>query len=334
MSVMSMRPEEKAAALVVAVGSKAASGMLEYLSDDEVEQLASEVAKIGRLLPETVDQVFSEVYEEATAQQLLAAGGIDYARDMLVDWKGDRGHEIVERLITDAEAKPFGFVRKSDPEKLSAVLAEEHPQTVALVLAHQPAAYAATVLRFFDADVQAEIALRVGTMGKTSPDVIRSIESYLAGQVGPEPRAELAIRGGIEELADVLNNSDKDTEKAILERLGTIDSDLAEEVQALMFVFDDIITLDDRAIQRVLQDVNAQDLALAMKGIGTEVSDAIVRNMSQRAAESLKEEIELLGPARRSDVEAARRKVVAAVRLLEEAGEIVISRGGESELIE
>jgi flagellar motor switch protein FliG len=308
--------------------------MLEFLSDDEVEQLASEVAKIGRLLPETVDQVFTEVYEEATAQQLLAAGGIDYARDMLVDWKGDRGHEIVERLISDAEATPFGFVRKSDPEKLSAVLAEEHPQAIALVLAHQPAAYAATVLGFFDAETQAEIALRVGTMGKTSPDVIRAIESYLAGQVSPEPRADLAIRGGIEELADVLNNSDKGTEKAILERLNAIDSQLAEEVQALMFVFDDITTLDDRAIQRVLQDVNAQDLALAMKGIGAEVNDAIVRNMSQRAAESLKEEIELLGPARRSDVEAARRKVVAAVRLLEEAGEIVISRGGESELIE
>ncbi len=331
---MSMKPEQKAAALVVAVGSKAASGMLEYLSDDEVEQLASEVAKIGRLLPETVDEVFTEVYEEATAQQLLAAGGIDYARDLLVDWKGERGHEIIERLITDIEATPFGFVRKSNPEKLSAVLAEEHPQTVALVLAHQPAAYAATVLGFFDAEVQAEIALRVGTMGKTSPEVIRTIEAYLAGQVAPEPRAELAVRGGIEELADVLNNSDKDTEKAILERLGAIDSELAEEVQALMFVFEDIITLDDRAIQRVLQDVNAQDLALAMKGISSEVNDAIVRNMSQRAAESLKEEIELLGPARRSDVEAARRKVVAAVRLLEEAGEIVISRGGESELIE
>lgn len=331
---MGMKPEQKAAALVVAVGSKAASGMLEFLSDDEVEQLASEVAKIGRLLPETVDEVFGEVYEEATAQQLLAAGGIDYAKEMLVDWKGDRGHEIIERLITDIEATPFGFVRKSNPEKLSTVLAEEHPQTVALVLAHQPAAYSATVLGFFDAEEQAEIALRVGTMGKTSPDVIRAIEAYLQGHVTVEPRSELAARGGIEELADVLNNSDKDTEKAILERLGAIDSELAEEVQALMFVFEDIITLDDRAIQRVLQDVNAQDLALAMKGIGSEVSDVIVRNMSQRASESLMEEIELLGPARRSDVEAARRKVVAAIRLLEEAGEIVISRGGESELIE
>lgn len=329
-----MKPEQKAAALVVAVGSKAASGMLEFLSEDEVEQLASEVAKIGRLLPETVDEVFTEVYEEATAQQLLANGGIDYAREMLVDWKGDRGHEIIERLITDIEATPFGFVRKSNPEKLSAVLAEEHPQAVALVLAHQPAAYSATVLGFFEPEEQAEIALRVGTMGKTSPEVIRVIEAFLQGQVTVEPRAELAVRGGVEELADVLNNSDKETEKAILERLNTIDSELAEEVQALMFVFEDIITLDDRAIQRVLQDVNAQDLALAMKGIGSEVSDALVRNMSQRASESLMEEIELLGPARRSDVEAARRKVVAAVRLLEEAGEIVISRGGESELIE
>ncbi len=329
-----MRPEEKAAALVVAVGSKAASGMLEYLNDDEVERLATEVAKIGRLHPETVDAVFTEVYEEATAQQLLAAGGIDYAREMLVDWRGERGHEIVERLISDLEATPFGFVRKSNPEKLSKILAEEHPQTVALVLAHQPASFAATVLGFFDDEIQAEIALRVGTMGKTSPDVIRSIESYLQSQVGPEPRTELAVRGGIEELAEVLNNSNKETEKAILERLAAIDSDLAEEVQALMFVFADIITLDDRAIQRVLQDVNTQELALAMKGIGSEVSDAIVRNMSSRAAESLKEEIELLGPSRRSDVEAARRKVVAAVRLLEETGEIVISRGGESELIE
>lgn len=329
-----MRPEEKAAALVVAVGSKAAAGVLEHLSEDEVEQLAGEVAKIGRLHPDTVEQVFTEVYEEATAHQLLAAGGIDYAREMLVDWKGDRGNEIVERLITDIEATPFGFVRKSNPEKLSAVLAEEHPQAVALVLAHQPAAYAATVLGYFDAETQAEIALRVGTMGKTSPDVIRTIESFLQSQVTPEQRTELATLGGIEELADVLNNSDKTTEKAILERLGAIDSDLAEEVQALMFIFDDITTLDDRAIQRVLQDVNAQELALAMKGVSSEVNDAIVRNMSQRAAESLKEEIELLGPARRPDVEAARRKVVAAVRLLEEAGEIVISRGGESDLIE
>lgn len=329
-----MKPEEKAAALVVAVGSKAASGMLEYLNDDEVERLAGEVAKIGRLHPETVDAVFSEVYEEATAQQLLAAGGIDYAREMLVDWKGERGHEIVERLITDLEATPFGFIRKCDPEKLSSVLTEEHPQTVALVLAHQPASYAATVLGFFEEDIQAEIALRVGTMGKASPEVIRGIESHLQGQVGPEPQADLAIRGGIEELANVLNSSDKATEKAILERLNSIDSALAEEVQALMFVFDDIITLDDRAIQRVLQDVNTQELALAMKGVSSEVSDAIVRNMSQRAAESLNEEIELLGPSRRSDVEAARRKVVGAVRMLEEAGEIVISRSGESELIE
>ena len=314
-----MKPEEKAAALVVAVGSKAASGMLEFLNEDEVERLAGEVAKIGRLQPEIINAVFSEVYEEATAQQLLAAGGIDYAREMLVDWKGERGHEIIERLVTDLEATPFGFVRKCDPEKLSAVLAEEHPQTVALVLAHQPAPYAATVLGFFDEDEQAEIALRVGTMGKASPDVVRAIESHLQSQVRPEPQADLAIRGGIEELANVLNNSDKATERAILERLNDIDSALAEEVRALMFVFEDIITLDDRGIQRVLQDVNTH---------------AIVRNMSQRAAESLNEEIELLGPSRRTDVEAARRKVVAAIRLLEESGEIVISRGGESELIE
>lgn len=331
----SLRPEEKAAALVVAVGSSAASGMLDHLSEEEVERLAGEVAKIGRLRPETIDIVFREVYDAAQSDEVYAAGGVDYARDLLTQWNSTAGPEMLERMINDLDAVPFGFVRQVKAEKLGDVLAGEHPQTVAVVLAHQPAAYAATVLRAFDEDFQAQVALRVGKMGKISTEVIRSIESVLRGRLGPVTRDDGGVaRGGVKELANVLNNSDRDTERAVMERLREIDQDLADEVRALMFVFDDLVTLDDRSIQRILQDVATQELALAMKGAEEELADAIMRNMSSRAKESLLEEIDLLGPVRRSDVEAARTKVIAAVRLLEEAGEIVISRGEENELIE
>ena len=331
----SLRPEEKAAALVVAVGSSAASGMLDHLSEDEVEQLATEVAKIGRLRPETIDVVFREVYDAAHSEEVYAAGGVDYARDMLTQWDSQNGPELVERMISDLDAVPFGFARQVSAEKLGDVLAGEHPQTVAVVLAHQPAAYAATVLKAFDEDFQAQVAFRVGKMGKISTDVIRSIEGVLRNRLGPITHDDSGVaRGGVKELANVLNSSDRDTERAVMERLRDIDQELAEEVRALMFVFDDLVTLDDRSIQRILQDVAAQELALAMKGADDEVSDAIMRNMSSRAKESLLEEIDLLGPVRRSDVEAARTKVIAAVRLLEEAGEIVIARGEENELIE
>jgi flagellar motor switch protein FliG len=329
-----LRPEEKAAALVVAVGSSAASGMLAHLSEDEVEVLATEVAKIGKLKPETIDQVFQEVYEAARSDDVFAAGGVDYARDMLTQWSSTQGPELIERMMNDLDSVPFGFVRQIDPAQLGELLAGEHPQTVAVILAHQPAAYAATVLKAFDEDFQAQVAVRVGKMGRISGEIIRSIENVLKGRLGPVATEEAIVRGGVKELANVLNNSDRATERSVLERLREIDQELAEEVRALMFVFDDIVTLDDRSIQRVLQDVNTQELALAMKGANADLSDAIMRNMSQRAKEALLEEIDLLGPVRRSDVDAARTKVIAAVRMLEEMGEIVISRGEENELIE
>ncbi len=332
----SLRPEEKAAALVVAVGSSAASGMLDHLSEDEVEALATEVAKIGKLRPETIDLVFQEVYDAAQSHEVFASGGVDYARDMLTQWNSAQGPEMIERMISDLDAVPFGFVRQVRAEQLGDVLEGEHPQTVAVILAHQPAAYAATVLKGFDEDFQAQVAVRVGKMGRISEAVIRSIEGILKTRLGPvtSEDASATARGGVKELANVLNNSDRNTERAVMERLRDIDEELADEVRALMFVFDDLVTLDDRSIQRVLQDVNAQELALALKGANDEVTDAIMRNMSQRAKESLLEEIDLLGPVRRSDVDVARTKVIAAVRLLEEAGEIVISRGEENELIE
>ena len=334
MTSMDLKPEQKAAALVVAVGSQAAAGLLQFLSEEEVEQLAAEVAKIGRLRPETIDAVLDEVATEAEAQRLLAAGGIDYARELLTEWKGSRGAEIIDRLMADLDVVPFNFVRDIDSEQLVHILKDEHPQTVALILADQPASYSARVLAGFGPIKQADIAFRVGTMGRTSPEVIGRVEEALQGKLGTVTTAEISTAGGIEDLAEVLNNTDRTTEKSILERLNRLDPELAEQVRALMFIFEDIVTLDDKSIQRVLQDVETKELALAMKGVQNDVREAIVRNMSQRAAETLTEELELLGAVRRADVEGAQGRIVASVRRLEEAGEIIISRAGESDLIE
>lgn len=334
MTSVELRSEQKAAALVVAVGSKLASNLLQFLSEDEVEALAAEVAKIGRLRPETLESVLQEVYHEAATQQLLASGGIDYARELLTEWKGSRAGEIIERLLADLHVTPFNFVRDIDPEQLVHILKDEHPQTVALILAHQPASYAASVLRGLDSEMQSEVALRVGTMGRTSPEVIKQVELALEGRLGSVSSAEVTVRGGVEDLAEVLNNSDRTTEKAILESLHRFDAALADQVRALMFIFDDITTLDDRSVQEVLKHVDGKDLAVAMKGVADQVRDVILRNMSQRASETLLEEIELLGPTRRSDIDAAQTSVVAVVRRLEDAGDIVITRAGEGDLVE
>ncbi|GBE25561.1 MAG TPA: flagellar motor switch protein FliG [Actinobacteria bacterium] len=331
---LTLAPPQKAAALLVAVGADAASSIMQYLTEQEVETLAAEIASIGRLHPDTVESVLEEVYQEAASQQLITAGGIDYARELLTSWKGSKGAEIIDRLVADLDVLPFGFVRDIDPEQLVHLLKDEHPQTIALILVYQPPSYSASVIRGFDPALQAEVALRVGTMGKTSPAVIQRVERALQSRLGNVSAAEVSVRGGVEDLAEVLNNSDRTTEKAILEKLATSDPILTEQVRALMFIFEDVVSLDDRSIQLVLQQVDTKDLAMAMKGVAANVRDTIMKNMSQRAAESLVEEIELLGPVRRSDVEVAQTAIVAAVRRLEEAGQIVISRAGEGDLVE
>ena len=329
-----LRPEQKAAALVVAVGSGLASNVLQYLSEDEVEALAVEVSRIGRLQPETVETVLQEVYQETAAQRLLAAGGIDYARELLTAWESNRGAEIIDRLMADLNVTPFNFVRNIEADQLVHIIKEEHPQTIALILAYQNPAFAAEVLRGLEPDLQAEVALRMGTMGRTSPEVIKRVEDALHSRLGTVSSAEVTVRGGVEDLAAVLNNTDRTTERAILERLSGQDAQLAEDVRALMFVFEDVASLDDRSIQQVLKHVETRDLAYAMKGVSEDVRDAILRNMSERASETLLEESELLGAVRRTDVEAAQSQIVAVVRRLEESGEIIVGRGGEGDLIE
>lgn len=329
-----LKSAEKAAALVVALGPTAASQVMGYLTEDEVERLAEEVARIGILDQTVLDDVVSEAYTEAQSRRGTPMGGIEYARSLLNEWQGAKGAEILDRLMADLTVAPFGFVRDIDPDQLVHILQDEHPQTVALIMAYQPPNHTARVLAGFDPEMQVDVALRLGSMGRTSPTVIAKVEDALRGRLGTVHSSEVTVRGGVADLAEVLNNSDRATEKGILEKLSERDPELAEEVRALMFVFEDIEHLDPKTIQRVLQELETRDLALAMKGVSKSVADLISSNMSSRASQALAEEIELLGAVRRADVEKAQNVVVAAIRRLEEAGEIVIARAGESDLIE
>lgn len=328
MKIDELTRAQRAAAVVVVLGPEVAAPILEHLSDAEVEQLALEVATLGEVPAEQVRRILEEFYEDAVAHRELVQGGVIHARRLLRRWRGERGDEIVDRLISTVHIAPFNFLRHHDAEQLVQYLQEEHPQTIALVLAHLPPKNAAGVLAGLEPEVQREVALRVATMDRTSPEVIERVEMAMQSRLGaarsPE---EFTKKGGVRDLAAMLNNSDRGTERAILADLDASDAELAEQVRALMFVFEDIAALDDRAIQTVLRRVDMKQLTLAMKGVRADVREAILRNMSERAALTLKEELELLGPVRIRDVEAAQSEVVRTVRQLEDEGAIIVSRG-------
>lgn len=332
MSNHGLRPEQKAATLMLAVGSRAAANVLQYLSEEEVEALATEVTRLGTVEAEIVDSVMSEARQEASSRTGAAVGDINSARKILSEWQGRSGNDIIGR-IADAPS-PFSFVKSMDTEILAQLFADEHPQIAAQILSHQSPEFAASVLQRLDEDLQADISVRIATMGRTTPEVIVHFEEAVRERLGHAPSRQLEQRSGAESLASLLNNTSKEMEQAIIERLKEVDPELAEKVQALMFVFEDVAGLDDRSIQAILKDVETTDLATAMKGVGPNVSDTIFRNLSKRAGEALAEEIDLMGPVRRSEVAEAQARVVAEIRRLEEAGEIVLGRGGEDDLVE
>lgn len=328
MKIDELTRAQRAAVVVVVLGPEASAPMLEHLSDSEVEQLALEVATLGEVPAEEVRRILEQFYEEAVAHRELIRGGVLHARNLLTHWRGERGEEIINRLISTVHIAPFNFLRHHDEDQLVQYLQEEHPQTIALVLAHLPPKNAAGVLARLDANIQRNVATRIATMDRTSPEVIERVEAALQLRLGaarsPE---EFTKKGGVRDLAAMLNNSDRGTERAILHDLDEVDTDLAEQVRALMFVFEDITSLEDRQVQTVLRRVDMKQLALAMKGVRNDVRQTILRNMSERAALTLTEELELMGPVRVRDVEAAQSDIVAVIRQLEDEGEIIISRG-------
>lgn len=325
---------EKAAILLVSLGADASAAVFQHLRQEEIDDLTLEIAGLGHIAPERKSAVVEEFYETALAQEYISEGGLEYARQVLEKALGnDRANEVMSRLSSAIQVSPFEFLRRTDASQIINVIANEHPQTVALILAYLPADTAGQVVSALPHELQADVAMRIALMDRTAPEVIREIERVLERKLSSVINQDFTSAGGLRSLVDVLNQVDRSTERTILENLEEQNPELADEVRRLMFLFEDITLLDDRSIQQVLRDVDSKELALALKGTPDEVQDAIFRNMSERAALNIKEDLEFMGPVRVKDVEDAQQKVVAVIRRLEESGSIVIARGSEDQLV-
>lgn len=322
---------QKAAMLLVQLGKERSAKVLRSMRDTEVEELMAEVANLDAPDAKSMDDVLVEFVEMATGRLAIGAGGSDFARALLEESLGaQRAAEIMGRLSTARSDRPFDFLRQVDPRQTVTFLQDEHPQTVALVLAHMPSEHAAMVLSGLPEELQGTVAHRIAVMDRTSPEVVRKVEEALERRLSALLHsASTSASGGVQPLVDILNRSDRATERLILEALETQDAELAEEVRSRMFVFEDLTTLDDRSVQLVLREVDQKDLAVALKGVRGDVRDKILKNMSERAATNLQEEIDLLGPVRLKTVEESQANVVRVIRALEESGQIVLSRGGD-----
>lgn len=331
MTAAELTRPQKAAAVMLALPKDKAAKIMAHLSETEVEQLTLEIATLRRIPPHELQRVIEEFHTEAVAHQYLVSGGVDHAREILRAIHGSQADDIVDRLLASVRTTPFNFLQMHEPAEVLQHLRDENPQTLAVVLSHLPTRFAAQVMAGLPQDQQGQVARRIATLGRTTPDVVMKVERALQRRFGDVRRRSNSGRGGVKELASLLNQSDRSTEKAILAALELDDPRLADEVRALMFVFEDIVVLDDRQVQDVLRHVDGKTLALALKGVGEDVSDHVRRNLSERARLTLDEEADLLGAVPRRDVEAAQSEVVQVIRRLEEEGSLVISRGGEGD---
>ncbi|UMZ73357.1 flagellar motor switch protein FliG [Natranaerofaba carboxydovora] len=329
-----LTPRQKAAVLMISLGSDTSAEVMKHLSEEEIEQLTLEIANVRKVESEKREEVIEEFHSMAVAQDYISQGGIGYAKDVLERALGSqKAMDIIERLTSSLQVRPFEFMRKTDPSQVINFIQNEHPQTIALILAYLPAEQASMILSALPSEKQADIARRVAVMERTSPEVIKDIEKILERKLSSVMSQDYTQAGGIESVVEVLNNVDRATEKTILETLETQDPELAEEIKKRLFVFDDIVHLDDRSIQRVIREVEQKDLTLALKVAGEEVKDRLFKNMSKRMGELVQEEMDYMGPVRLRDVEEAQQKIVNVIRSLEESGEIVISRGREDDVI-
>jgi flagellar motor switch protein FliG len=326
---------QKTAILFITLGPDAAAPIIKKLPEREIQKITYEIANMNTVKNDLKQEILSEFMDMNKAKDYLIEGGLDYARDLLGKALGNqRAKEILDQVTEATEQfRPFAIARKADAHQLLNVITNEHPQTIALILCYLQPDKAGQIVSSLPEEVQGEVAFRIANMNNTSPMVIKEIEKVLNTKLSSVVKSDLTVIGGVETIVAILNQVDRTTEKNITEGLERVDPELAEKVKQSMFIFEDIITLDDVSIQRILREVESKDLALALKGCSDEVSAAIFRNQSKRAAASLKEDMEFLGPVRLMDVEKAQMKIVGTIRRLEDAGEIIISRGGEDAII-
>lgn len=325
---------QKAAILLIALGPEKSSMIFKHLKEDEIEELTLEIANTRSVTPQLKEDVLNEFYQVCLAQQYIAEGGIGYAKELLEKALGaDKAGDVISRLTASLQVKPFEFVRKTDASQLLNFIQDEHPQTIALILSYLAPSQAAQIVGALPPDRQADVAKRVAMMDRTSPDVIKEVEKVLESKLASLVNQDYTIIGGVDAVVEILNTVDRGTEKHIMETLEIDEPELADEIRKKMFVFEDVLLLDDRAIQRVLRDVDNNDLGIALKGANEQVQGVIFNNLSKRLATMIKEDMEFMGPVRMKDVEEAQQKIVNIIRKLEDSAEIVISRGGGDEIV-
>lgn len=325
---------QKAAILLISLGPDISAQVMKNLTEEEVEQLSLEISSTQKVDTDVKEEIIEQFHQIAVAQEYISQGGVGYAKMVLEKAFGEEeAVDIINRLTSSLQVKPFDFARKADPNQILNFIQNEHPQTVALVLSYLDSEQAGQILSELEEEVQADIARRIATMDSTPPDIVSDIERILEQKISSSLVEDYTQTGGIQAVVEVLNQVDRSTERTILETLEIQDPELSEEIKKRMFIFDDIVILDNRAIQRLIREVDNEDLMLSLRAAGDEVKDLIFSNMSQRMEETFKEEMEFMGPVRLRDVEEAQSRIVATIRRLDEIGEIVIARGGGDDII-
>ena len=325
---------QKAAILLISLGPERSASIFKHLKEEEIETMTLEIANTRSISPATKDQVMDEFYEICLAQQYIAEGGIAYAKELLEKALGaDKAKDVIGKLTASLQVRPFEFVRKTDASQLLNFIQDEHPQTIALILSYLSPGQASTIISSLAPDKQADVAKRIAQMDRTSPDVIKEVEKVLERKLASLVNQDFTIVGGVDSIVEILNTVDRGTEKHIMETLEIEEPELADEIRRKMFVFEDILSLDDKSIQRVLREVDNNELAVALKGSNEEVQNVIFNNLSKRPAAMIKEDMDYMGPVRLKDVEEAQQKIVNIIRKLEDSSEIIISRGGGDEIV-
>ncbi|MBZ4666242.1 flagellar motor switch protein FliG [Mahella sp.] len=326
--------KEKAAILIIALGPEKAAKVYKHLREEEIEQLTLGIANVNKVTQEEKDKIVEEFYQICLAQNYISEGGIGYAREVLEKALGNqKALDLINKLTSSLQVRPFDMVRRTDPNQLLNLIQGEHPQAIALVLSYLRPQQAAAILSALPSDKQVDVAMRIAQMDRTSPDIIKEVERILERKLSSVAMTDYTSAGGIQAVVEILNAADRGTEKNILETLDVKNPELADEIKKRMFVFEDIAAMDNRSIQRFLREIDNNQLALALKGASEDVANVLFNNMSKRMQDMIKEDMQFMGPVRLRDVEEAQQAIVNVIRKLEDAGEIVISRGGGDEII-
>lgn len=330
----SLTGRQKAAILLITLGPEVSAQIFKHLREEEIEQLTLEIANVRKVDSEERETILAEFHQICLAQEYISQGGIAYAKEILEKALGvEKAIDVINRLTATLQVRPFDFARKADPSQILNFIQNENPQTIALVLSYLQSDQASQILSSLPQEKQAEVARRIAIMDSTSPEVISQVERILEQKLSATVTQDYTNAGGIDSIVQILNGVDRGTERTILDALEIEDPELAEEIKKRMFVFEDIVSIDDRSIQRIIRDIENADLQLALKVSSEEVRESIFRNMSKRMSDAFKEEMEFMGPVRLRDVEEAQTRIVSTIRRLEESGEIIIARGGGDDVI-